>query len=510
MRQITTSFYYSVLVVLAFLFSFQLFAADASNKFVVVLDAGHGGKDPGAVSGKNYEKDINLAVILHLGELIEKNHADVKVIYTRKKDVYLTLQERADIANNAHADLFISVHTNASKSNTASGTETYTLGLTQSQSNLDVAMRENSVILLEDDYKVKYAGFNPNSPDSYIMFECIQDRYLEKSVQFASDVQTSFGKIGRKDKGVRQAGFWVLHKTAMPSVLVELGYISNKEERDYLMSADGRIQTAKAVYESFAKFKKEYDNKSGKQNFVNDKNKAVASAKTVEKSTTKTTTEVNTNKTENQKLDTPAEETVFVPEEPKKLSKEEELQTQQFLDKMKAEANIKENKPQPKIEPIVETDSKSAIKKEFNTPAQQVVEKKTEVNKPSSSSTQPTAENKKTEAVAPTKKVEPTVIKKETPTSTSVASKTDTELIEYRLQLVALSKKKALTDPVFKGLKVAVYEEGGLYKYTYGNTGDYQKILATKKEIASKFPAAIIIAFKNGQKIALQDALKNK
>mgnify|MGYP000879924767 CR=1 FL=1 len=505
MRQITTSFNHSVLVVLALFFSFQLFAADVSKNFVVVLDAGHGGKDPGAVSGKNYEKDINLAVVLHLGELIEKNHADVKVIYTRKKDVYLTLQERADIANNAHADLFISVHTNASKSNTASGTETYTLGLTQSQSNLDVAMRENSVILLEDDYKVKYAGFNPNSPDSYIMFECIQDRYLEKSVQFASDVQTSFGKIGRKDKGVRQAGFWVLHKTAMPSVLVELGYISNKEEREYLMSADGRIQTAKAVYESFTKFKKEYDNKSGKQNFVNDKNKALASAKATEKPST-----VNINTTETEKLEIPTEKQVVVAEQPKKLSKEEEIQTQQFLDKMKAEANIKEDKPQPKIEPIVQTDSKSAIKKEFNTPAQQVVEKKTEVNKPISSSVQLTAEIKKTEALAPPKKIEPSVVKKETTNISSGVTKTDTEVIVYKLQLVALSKKKALTDPVFKGLKVDLYEEGGFFKYTYGNTSDYQKILVAKKEIASKFPAAIIIAFKNGQKIALQDALKNK
>jgi N-acetylmuramoyl-L-alanine amidase len=285
----------------------------------------------------------------------------------------------------------------------------------------------------------------------------------------------------------------------MPSVLVELGYISNKEEREYLMSADGRIQTAKAVYESFTKFKKEYDNKSGKQKFVNDKNKALASAKATEKPST-----VNINTTETEKLEIPTEKQVVVAEQPKKLSKEEELQTQQFLDKMKAEANIKEDKPQPKIEPIVQTDSNSAIKKEFNTPAQQVVEKKTEVNKPISSSVQLTAEIKKTEDLAPPKRIEPSVVKKETTNISSGVTKTDTEVIVYKLQLVALSKKKALTDPVFKGLKVDLYEEGGFFKYTYGNTSDYQKILVAKKEIASKFPAAIIIAFKNGQKIALQ------
>ncbi len=223
--------YYTVFLLFFCLLSMSSFSAKKS--FVVVLDAGHGGHDPGAVGAHIQEKQINLGVVLRLGELIEKNFDDVKVVYTRNSDEYITLQGRADIANNAHANLFISVHTNANNNKAAYGSETYTLGLTKSKSNLDVAMRENSVILLEDDYKVKYEGFNPKSVDSYIMFECIQDKFLDKSVQIAQDIQKNFSGLGRKDRGVRQAGFWVLHKTAMPSVLIEVGYLSNPEEEAF-------------------------------------------------------------------------------------------------------------------------------------------------------------------------------------------------------------------------------------------------------------------------------------
>ena len=234
------------------------------SRFTVVLDAGHGGHDPGATGSYSKEKDINLAVVLELGSIIEKRFKDVKVVYTRKTDKYLTLQERADVVNDHHADLFICIHTNASPSSAAYGAETYTLGLAKTKSNLDVAMRENSVILLEDDYKSKYKGFDPNSVDSYIMFEFMQDKYIDKSIDFSSIIQKQFVNFShRSDRGVRQAGFWVLHRSACPSVLVELGFISNPSEERYLNSEKGQNEMASAIFNAFADFKHTYEKKSG-------------------------------------------------------------------------------------------------------------------------------------------------------------------------------------------------------------------------------------------------------
>ena len=237
-----------------------------NKKFTLVVDAGHGGHDPGAMGRIIREKEINLAVALKFGELVDKNFSDVRVIYTRKTDVYLTLQERADIVNNNHADLFISFHTNAAKSSSAFGTETYTLGLAKSKTNLDVAMRENSVILLEDDYKTKYRGFDPASVESYIMFEFMQDKYLDKSIDFAHTIQKQFSNYARRsDRGVRQAGFWVLHRSACPSVLIELGFVSNHSEEQYLASTEGQQNLANSVYNAFVNFKRNHDKKSGIQ-----------------------------------------------------------------------------------------------------------------------------------------------------------------------------------------------------------------------------------------------------
>ena len=206
-----------------------------AKDFVVVIDAGHGGHDPGAIGKISKEKNINLKVALKLGNLIKQNCNDVKVVYTRSKDVFIPLDRRAEIANNAKADLFISIHTNALANNrTAKGASTWTLGLAKSDANLEVAKRENSVILYEDDYKTRYAGFNPNSAESYIIFEFMQDKYMEQSVHLASLVQKQFRHhCKRVDRGVHQAGFLVLKASAMPSILVELGFISTPEEERY-------------------------------------------------------------------------------------------------------------------------------------------------------------------------------------------------------------------------------------------------------------------------------------
>ena len=250
---------------------FLLFIANVTyaigSRFVVVIDAGHGGKDTGATRGGYKEKDINLGVVLALGQLIERNHKDVKVVYTRKSDVFVDLDKRADIANKAKANLFISVHTNstAAKSTSVSGADTYILGLARSEENLQVAKRENSVILLEDNYKTKYEGFDPNSPESYIIFEFMTNTFMEQSLQFASFVQSDFRNVAKRvDRGVRQAGFLVLRKTSAPSVLIELGFINNQSEAQFLSTKSGQQSMATAIYSGFRKYKRDFDKKQGK------------------------------------------------------------------------------------------------------------------------------------------------------------------------------------------------------------------------------------------------------
>lgn len=254
------------LLVVLFLFIISVCATSATNKFVVVIDAGHGGKDPGAVRNNYKEKHINLGVALALGKLIENNFKDVKVIYTRKTDVFVELTDRAAIANRNKANLFISIHTNSTdaKRTNASGADTYILGLTKSAENLAVAKRENSVVTLESDYKNKYEGFDPHSPESYIIFEFMSNKYMEQSLQFATEVQNQFKNIAkRNDRGVRQAGFLVLWRTAMPSVLIELGFINNSEEVEYLTSKSGQNALARSIYSGFKKYKQNYDKMQG-------------------------------------------------------------------------------------------------------------------------------------------------------------------------------------------------------------------------------------------------------
>ena len=226
--------------------------------YTLVIDAGHGGKGPGAMGNGAKEKNINLAVALAFGKLVEQNCKDVKVVYTRKTDTFVELNERANIANRNKADLFISIHTNATAAKVGpQGTETYTLGMHRAADNLAVAKRENSVITLESNYEQKYEGFDPNSIESYIIFELIADKNMESSVKLADLIQKQFRcTAGRKDKGVHQAGFLVLRATSMPSVLIELGYINNPTEAAYLTSTAGVNALAKSIYNAFVAYKK--------------------------------------------------------------------------------------------------------------------------------------------------------------------------------------------------------------------------------------------------------------
>lgn len=233
-------------------------AKDALRK--VVIDAGHGGNDPGAIGTHSKEKDVTLAMALAVGKLIKENCPDVEVYYTRTTDVFVELRDRCRIANNKHADFFISIHCNAAEDKTAHGVETFVMGLHKTESNLAVARKENAAMLLENDYESKYSGFNPNSPESYVIFSLYSDAYLNHSVALAAKVQQNLVKCtGFTDRKVQQAGFWVLHGVAMPSILIELGFISNANEEAYLTNKKSQKDLAISICNAFIEYKNELE-----------------------------------------------------------------------------------------------------------------------------------------------------------------------------------------------------------------------------------------------------------
>lgn len=233
----------------------------------IVIDPGHGGKDPGSIGKIVSEKEVVLKISLKVGNYIKKYLPEVKVIYTRSTDVFIPLVDRADIANKNQADLFISIHANSNTKTTPHGTETYALGYSKAQSNLDVAIKENSVIKMEDDHANKYGDFDPNSPESYIIFSLVQNTFLTQSLTFAGLIQEQFSqKAQRTDRGVKQAGFLVLWQTTMPSVLIEVGFVSNPEEEKFLRSEKGQDVIASAIFRAFRNYKNQIE---GYSNYVN-------------------------------------------------------------------------------------------------------------------------------------------------------------------------------------------------------------------------------------------------
>lgn len=256
---------YGVAVISIFIFIlFSVHRAEGQNESgelkCVFLDAGHGGKDPGAVGAKTYEKHIVLPIVLKLGKMIKENYPDVKVVYSRQKDVPVDLRVRTRMANDCKADLFISVHANAVDNKSVSGLETYILGTNDSEHNLKVAMKENSVIRYEDNYDKEYAGFDPSRAESYIMFNFLRNMHLDQSLDIAAMIQKNLVKFTqRKDREVRQGPLWVLKDVAMPSTLVEVGYISNPAEEIFMMSAAGQDKIVKAIFKGFQEYKTKVD-----------------------------------------------------------------------------------------------------------------------------------------------------------------------------------------------------------------------------------------------------------
>ena len=434
-------------------------ATAASKKFTLVIDAGHGGHDTGAVGSLTKEKTINLNVALAFGRLVERNCPDVKVIYTRKTDVFIPLHTRADMANRNKADLFISIHTNAlPKGRISRGLETYTLGMHRASDNLDVAKRENSVILIEKDYKQRYQGFDPNSAESYIMFEFMQDHNMAQSVELAKFVQKrTCASAGRQNKGVKQAGFLVLRETSMPSCLIELGFISTADEERFLHSADGVDKLGRGIYQAFLDYKRKYDKTvamSGKAEAKEEKVEAKAKEEKAEA------------KEEKVEVETPTATVVAKAEKPKRRKSKiaQEL------------ADIREGKvdvgPAQQIQPL-KADADSILMGE--------AEPAPSAQAPVALAVIPAAPTADAENTAPV----------------------------FKVQILASATKLKQTDPQLKGHKDAdCYQEGGLYKYTLGASEDYSQIAQLRKSQLSLFPQAFIIAFKNGSKMNVQEAIK--
>lgn len=384
----------------------------ANKRFTLVIDPGHGGHDAGALGAISKEKNINLAVALRFGRYVEQNLPEVRVIYTRTKDVFIPLNERANIANRANADLFISVHTNALPAGkVARGFETYTLGMHRAKDNLDVAMRENSVISMEKDYQQRYQGFDPRSSESYIIFEFIQGKNMERSVELARMIQRGVcDGANRPDKGVHQAGFLVLRETSMPGCLIELGFITTPDE-ERLLNNDSRVDDiARGIYEAFAKYKNKYDR------------------------------------------------SVSVP----------------YRAKDSEDVNL------PKIVPDQEP-----------APKTRVVTRGKQPKREEATPEQPKREVKKQETKKDVKKAE-------------VA-----DAPVFKLQIFVGSRNLRKGDAHFKGeTDYDSFQEGNLVKYTLGASTNYNEIYRMRKEKLEKFPEAFIIAFKNGQKYDVNQAIR--
>jgi len=417
----------------------------AEDQWVVVIDAGHGGKDPGAVGARGKEKNINLAVALKTGKYISDNMKDVKVIYTREDDTYPGLAERADVANRNKADLFISIHSNALSDKRFNGAETYVLGQTMDEANLQVAMKENSVITYEKDYQTKYEGFDPTSAESYIIFSLMQNTYLKQSTEFATLVQNQFReRVGRKDRGVKQAGFVVLWRTTMPSVLVELGFITNPEEEKFLMSEQGQDYLASAIFRAFRDYRQTIDSRSGIRNGI-----GVATGKDV--------TPV--------KPETSEGGTTGKPDKSGTLNTE------------KPAANLPDNTANQVKSALAGTGKPdSAVPVTVGKPEQAI-------NSPEDSTHRPVV----SEPEVPANSIQ----------------------TYFMVQVAAMPAGRELSQSQLKGIeKVTVLHDGERIKYAAGKYVSYDAALKYRRTLTGKFPDAFVIAVRNGKIIPLREAIE--
>ena len=542
-----------------------LFAAAAmaagKHKFTLVIDPGHGGHDVGAMGKFSKEKDINLRTALAFGKYVERNCGDVKVIYTRKTDVFVTLHGRAEIANKAKADLFISIHTNSLPGKKISrGLETYTLGMHRASDNLDVAKRENSVILVEKDYKKHYEGFDPNSSESYIIFEFLQDHNMAKSVELAKLVQSNVcSTANRPNKGVKQAGFLVLRETSMPSCLIELGFISTSDEEKILNTESEVDKMARGIYQAFVKYKNNYNGGSSSS----------TKAPVQIEEPRQQEPELEIREVVNMKqLPNPSEPeigqlqmVVPAPNEMANRNQQVARPQQNIARNQRAIAN-QQNVPQNQVarpqQNIVQNQSQvqrqnQRVRRDPElpqvqtlpmpqqpAPAQQPqaqtlpqIEQPRPAQQPQARQLpqeQPQVIAQKQQEIASAPKVEQPEQKAEQPAPMPQAQqKPKTDPIRNRLNVprsTASSDHKApVGAPVFmvqifvsdkvldasdtrlKGEKANYYKEGRVFKYTLGASTDYNEIMQLRKDLAAKFPGCFVVAFKNGEKMNTNDAI---
>ena len=476
-----------LLLGLLILFPLSIFAnhpsAAKSKKFTLVIDAGHGGHDAGALGKLTKEKHINLNVALAFGRKVEANCPDVKVIYTRKTDVFVPLHTRADIANRAKADLFISIHTNSvPKRRIVRGMETYTLGMHRAADNLEVAKRENEVILYEKDYRQRYQGFDPSSSESYIMFEFIQDKYMAQSVDLAKYIQRrTCASAGRTNKGVKQAGFLVLRETSMPSCLIELGFISTPDEEQFLNSRSGVEQMAQGIYQAFVDYKKQYHQGAAQPLKVETQAATVSDAQQARVVDTQQSYQEETKKEKksSRKKSKMAEQL--------EAAREGELIVQTVYSEPIADSIINAT---PQLKPAkVESQTVDVVKR------QEVAQKQ----EPARVVSQTVDAVKRQEVVQKQEPAPEPVVRQETLADVPV----------FKVQILASGYKLKDGDAQLKGVKgVDFYQENGLYKYTVGSSDDYSQIYQMRKTVVDRFPQAFIVAFKNGQKYDLQAAMR--
>lgn len=512
---------YLQIVLFVAIMPFVSLADVEKRNFTLVIDAGHGGHDAGAVGAYSKEKDINLKVALAFGRLVEDNCPDVKVVYTRKTDVFIPLQRRADIANNNKADLFVSVHTNALPAGRqAYGSETYTLGMARANANLAVAKRENSVITLESDYKSTYQGFDPNKAESYVIFEFMQDKFMKQSVDLATCIQRQYASAGRPNKGVHQAGFLVLRNTSMPSVLTELGFITTPSEEAYLNSQQGVTELSRSIYNGFLAYRRMHQR--GVNDIPANLPLQVAAANDVAQQP------VNANG----KDVTSAKEVAVVPVEA--------VPTARIA---KSDADKNEEKPvtetrrpsQPKTRPVtaqaasVRKVEEPAAKrtpavanKPVATPKQNAAPKQSAAAKQNATpkqSAKPTPKhNAAAKSIAKDKdtdkaKGKQTASKKESPKETKGKDTKKEQVgarakqrVTYHIQVGAGKKEIATNDPQFKGLDVTRVKEGALYKYYYGTYHTYAEAQKAQKTVKAKLPAAYIVATVAGKSVTVAEA----